>query len=131
MASAPNVLYRGPETFTRSLFGRPSSGSYKAAVAQMIRDVKAREKLSNERLAEIVGCSEQTIANAESERNDNNLNPVTLLNFAYAFGEDAIDPVRQLYLCAPAEPLSAAKRLERAQQEIRAALADLEREGGA
>jgi len=103
MASQPNVLRPAPETFTRSLFGRPSSGSYRAAVAQVLREVKARHKLSNERLAEIVGCSEQTIANAEAERAENNLNPVTLLNIAYAFGEDAIDPVRQLYLCAPVE----------------------------
>lgn len=121
MASAPNVLCPGPEIFSRSLFGRPSSGSYKTAVAQMIRDVKARYRLSNERLAEIVGCSEQTIANAETERAENNLNPVTLLNFAYAFGEEAIEPVRQLYLCAPAEPKSILGELDRAEQSIRAA----------
>ena len=104
--SAPNVLYRLPETFSRSLFGRPTSGSYRAAIAQVIRDVKARHKLSNERLAEIIGCSEQTIANAETDRAENNLNPVTLLNIAYAFGEEAIDPVRTLYLCAPVDPPS-------------------------
>lgn len=123
MASAPNVLYRGPETFTRSLFGRPSSGSYRAAVAQMIRDVKAQHKLSNERLAEIVGCSEQTVANAETDRAENNLNPVTLLNFAYAFGEDAIDPVRQLYLCAPARDETPTEKRKRLIREL-AALED-------
>lgn len=120
MASAPDVLYPQPETFSRSLFGRPSSGSYKAAVAQMIRDVKARHKLSNERLAELVGCSEQTIANAENERAENNLNPVTLLNFAYAFGEEAIEPVRALYLCAPAERPTLLDRVDRAEGELRA-----------
>lgn len=118
MATAPNVLYDAPETFSRSLFGRPSSASYRAAVAQVIRDVKARHRLSNERMAEIVGCSEQTIANAETDRAENNLNPVTLLNIAYAFGEQAIDPVRQLYLCAPADPPSIEERLNRIQGEV-------------
>jgi DNA-binding XRE family transcriptional regulator len=121
MASAPNVLCPGPEIFSRSLFGRPSSGSYKTAVAQMIRDVKARYRLSNERLAEIVGCSEQTIANAETERAENNLNPVTLLNFAYAFGEEAIAPVRDLYLCKPASQPSALSEIEKARQALNAA----------
>lgn len=104
MASAPNVSRLEPNTFvgSPSLFGRPSSRSYRIAVAQTIRDVKARHKLSNERLAEIIGCSEQTAANAENECGD--LSPVTLLSIAYAFGEEAIDPVRQLYLCAPSEP---------------------------
>jgi DNA-binding XRE family transcriptional regulator len=103
MASAANVLREQPETFTRSLFGRPTSGSYRAAVSQIIRDVKARHRLSNERLAELIGCSEQTIANAEGDRAENNLNAVTLLNIAYAFGEEAIEPVRALYLCAPVD----------------------------
>ena len=120
MASAPNVLYPAPENFSRSLFGRPNSGSYRAAVAQVIRDVKARHKLSNERLAEIIGCSEQTIANAETDRAENNLNPVTLLNIAYAFGEEAIEPVRSLYLCAPVEQPTIADRLDRIEAESRA-----------
>lgn len=117
MASQANVLYPTPETFSRSLFGRPSGGSYRAAVAQIIRDVKARHKLSNERLAEAIGCSEQTIANAENERAENNLNPVTLLNIAYVFGEDAIEPVRQLYLCKPTEQPTIADRLARIEAE--------------
>lgn len=120
MASQLDVLRDAPETFSRSLFGRPSSGSYRAAIAQVIRDVKARHKLSNERLAEIVGCSEQTIANAETERAENNLNPVTLLNIAYAFGEEAIEPVRALYLCAPVDQINIADRLDRIEAEARA-----------
>lgn len=120
MATAAEVLHRQPESFSRSLFGRPSSASYRAAVAQLIREVKARAKLSNERLAEIVGCSEQTIANAETERAENNLNPVTLLNIAYAFGEEAIEPVRALYLCAPVEQPTAETRLNRIEREINA-----------
>ncbi|WP_028970134.1 helix-turn-helix transcriptional regulator [Sphingomonas sp. URHD0057] len=120
MATAADVLYRAPETFSRSLFGRPSSGSYRAAVAQVIREVKARHKLSNERVAELVGCSEQTIANAETDRAENNLNPVTLLNIAYAFGEEAIEPVRALYLCAPTEEVTAETRLNRIEREVNA-----------
>lgn len=112
MASAPNVLYSAPETFTRSLFGRPSSGSYRAAIAAVIRNLKAAHRLSNERLAELVGCSEQTIANAEGEKAENDLKAVTLLNIAYAFGEEAIAPVRNLYLCAPAVEPTAAILLE-------------------
>jgi DNA-binding XRE family transcriptional regulator len=95
----------------RSLFGRPSNRSYKAAVAQIIRDVKARNRLSNERLAELIGCSETTVFNAENETCD--LAAVTLLNIAYAFGESAIAPVRALYLCSPTEEPSRAERLRR------------------
>jgi DNA-binding XRE family transcriptional regulator len=129
MASAPNVLYPQAETFSRSLFGRPTGGSYRAAVAQVIRDVKARHKLSNERLAELIGCSEQTIANAETDRAENNLNPVTLLNVAYVFGEDAIDPVRQLYLCAPVEEADAFAEIEKARQALNTAERKLRERG--
>ena len=120
MASAPNVLCDAPETFSRSLFGRPTSSSYRLAISQIIRDVKAKHRLSNERLAELIGCSEQTIANAESDRAENNLNAVTLLNVAYCFGEEAIEPVRALYLCAPTERPTADTRLNRIEREINA-----------
>lgn len=126
MASAFNVLREQPESFTRSLFGRPTSNSYRAAVSQVIREVKARHKLSNERLAELIGCSEQTIANAESDRAENNLNAVTLLNIAYAFGEEAIAPVRALYLCAPTEQPTANVRIDRIEREINALRKELE-----
>jgi DNA-binding XRE family transcriptional regulator len=118
VASAPNVFPSGKETFPRSLFGRPSSRSYRAAVAQVVREVKARHGLNDERLAELVGCDKDTIRNAENE--ETNLNPLTLLNLAYAFGEDVIDPVRQLYLCAPVEQPSADARLNRIEREINA-----------
>ena len=121
MATAANVLCDAPETFSRSLFGRPTSGSYRAAVSQIIRDVKARHRLSNERLAELIGCSEQTIANAESDRAENNLNAVTLLSIAYAFGEEAIDPVRALYLCKPAEQPTVLGQLDAAERDFNVA----------
>ena len=86
----------------RSLFGRPSKSAYKAAVSQIIRDIKASYGLSNNRLSEILVCDEKTIRNAEDGDNGA-LDPVILLNIAYAFGEEAIHPVRELYLCAPVD----------------------------
>lgn len=125
MASQPNVLPLGSESsLPRSLFGRPAKGTYRAAVAQIIRDVKARQKLSNERLAELIGCHGDTVSNAENEIG--NLDAVTLLSIAYAFGEEAIEPVRQLYLCAPAEQPTADTRLNRIEREINALRKDLE-----
>ncbi len=120
--NAPNVFPPTQENLPRSLFGRPSSRSYRAAVAQAVREVKARHGLNDERLAELVGCDKDTIKNAENE--ETNLNAVTLFGLAYAFGEDAIDPVRALYLCAPVEEPTIADRCRR----IRGELAAIEKE---
>lgn len=126
MASAASVLRPAPQSsdLPTSLFGRPTGRSYRTAVAQAIREIKARRKLSNERLAEEIGCSETTVYNAENENGD--LAAVTLLSIAFRFGEEAIAPVRDLYLCAPAETLTAADRIERAMSELRLAQKDLE-----
>lgn len=124
MASSANVFPQHQETFPRSLFGRPSSRSYRAAVAQVVREVKARHGLNDERLAELVGCDKDTIRNAENE--ETNLNAVTLFGLAYAFGEEAIEPVRALYLCAPVEEPTIADRCRR----IRGELAAIEKETG-
>ena len=78
------------------LFDPPRQKSYRAAVAQIIRELKAREGLTNVALGEELGCSGETIGNAENEHTD--LNAVTLLRIAYVYGEKAIDPVRELYL---------------------------------
>lgn len=99
MASAANVFPTGKETFPRSLFGKPSRRSYRAAIKQIILDLKARRGLSDLELADLIGCHKDTIENAQDEACS--LDVVTLLNIAYAFGEETIDPVRQLYLCAP------------------------------
>ena len=103
MASRASVLQRDHQTseFARVLLGAPTRGAYRAAVAAIIRDLKAVHGLSNERLAERLRCSESTIFNAENE--NGNLDAVTLLTIAFEFGEAAIDPVRQLYLCAATE----------------------------
>lgn len=62
----PNVL---------PLFDPPRQKSYRAAVAQIIRELKAREGLTNVALGEELGCSGETIGNAENEHTD--LNAVT------------------------------------------------------
>lgn len=109
------------ETFARSLFGRPTGKSYRAAVAQVVRDVKAKRKLSNEAFAEEIGCSEGTVCNAENERG--NLEAVTLLSIAFVFGEDAIAPVRELYLCRPAPTKTRADKF----RDVHAMLDELEK----
>lgn len=124
MATAANLYPRGEETFPGSLFGRPSRKSYRAAVKQVVLDVKARHGLSSEDLAEKIGVSKDTVDNAESETSS--LEAVTLLNIAYFYGETVIDPVRQLYLCAPSDRPTPAERIERANREIAAALNELE-----
>jgi transcriptional regulator with XRE-family HTH domain len=99
----------------KALFGCPTRAGYRVAVAQTIRELKAKERLSNERLAERLRCSETTIFNAENE--NGNLDAVTLLTIAFEFGEEAIEPVRRLYLCAPVEELTVADRLDRIERE--------------
>lgn len=124
MASQPNVFPPAKELFPRSLFDRPSSRTYRAAVADIVREVKARHGINDERFAELVGCDKDTIRNAENE--ETNLNAVTLLSIAFAFGEEAIEPVRALYLYAPPEEPTVADRCRR----IRGELAAIEREVG-
>lgn len=75
-----------------ALFGRPNKNVVRAAVAKCIRDVKCKHNLSNARLAELLGCSDATISNAENEACT--LDLVTMLNIGYVFGEAAVGPVR-------------------------------------
>ena len=123
MASNPNTNPLGAESIPRSLFGKPSRRSYRAAVKQIILDVQARKGLSNLELADLVGCHKETVENAVNE--DTSLDVLTLLNIAYAFGEEAIDPVRNLYLFAAVEELTPQERIARATREIIAASAEL------
>lgn len=126
MASAPNVIPQGAESLPRSLFGRPTKRAYRAAVKQIILDVKAIYGLSSDELAERIGCHKDTVDNAEGEASS--LEAVTLLNIAYAFGEEAILPVRNLYLFAAVEQRTPLERITRANREIAAAAAEI---GGA
>lgn len=78
------------------IFRAPRQKTFRAAVAKVIRDLKAEYNMTNVELAETIGCCPETISNAENENND--LRAVLLLCIAFHFGEAAIDPVRQLYL---------------------------------
>jgi hypothetical protein len=121
--NAPRILGSASDFApNRSLFGRPTKSNYKLAVSKIIRDVKADHDLTNIRLAEIISCDEKTIRTAESGENGC-LDAATLLNIAYAFGEEAIDPVRALYLCARGETETIAEKRKRLIREL-AALED-------
>lgn len=101
------------------LFGRISNREYREAVAQVVRDVKAERKLSNERMAEQLGVSESTIFNAENE--NGNLDAVTLLNIAVFFGgERAIGRVLALANGNPDKTPTTGDRLENIEREVAA-----------
>lgn len=105
--NAPNVL---------PLFDPPRKMSYRAAVAKIIRDLKSKHSLSNVKLADLLDCSDETISNAENENTD--LNAVTLFRIAYQFGEAAIEPARELYLCRHAEPKTLTERFTELRDEL-------------
>lgn len=73
---------------------RPTKKSYRAAVKQIIHDLQATYGLNDHDLAERLGCSGPTIANARNERT--NLDGVTLANIEYEFGPSALDPFLEL-----------------------------------
>jgi hypothetical protein len=116
MASAPNVFPAGEETFPRSLFGKPSRNAYRAAIKRIILSLKASKGLSDWELAEQIGCHKDTIENAQDEACS--LDVVTLLNIAYAYGEEAIEPVRSLYLCAPVDAETVTEKRRRLIREL-------------
>lgn len=109
MATAPNVP---------CLFLPPNQNLYRAAVARIIRETKALHNLSNVALADAIGCSDQTVANAEAEQSD--LSAVTLARLAYVFGEDSIAHYRALYQCAVREPETTASRLNKVIRDLEA-----------
>jgi hypothetical protein len=78
-------------------------------------DVQASNGLSDEELAEVIGGCKETVTNWREEAST--MNTEALLLFAYCFGEDAIAPVRSLYLCAPPQcdetPVQKIDRLHR------------------
>lgn len=103
----PNVL---------PLYDPPRQKTFRAAVAKIIRDVKAREGLSNVEFAEAIGCCADTIGNAENENND--LSGVTLLRIGFEFGEDAIGPALELFRRRYEQPRTLAERFEAARVEL-------------
>lgn len=106
-SSFPNVL---------PLFDPPRKMSYRAAVSQIIREVKAAHKLSNVRLADLLDCSDETIGNAENENTD--LNAVTLLRIGYQFGIDAIAPAINLAANRPVEVETLTDKLDTLQRQF-------------
>jgi hypothetical protein len=105
----------------KSLFGRPVGSSYKRAVAKCLNDIKAKSGLNNVELAEVLACDEKTIRKALTAENGN-LDVITLLNVAYVFGEDVIEPVRALYLCAGREPETPREKVNRLTRELQSAV---------
>jgi hypothetical protein len=103
---------------------RPTRHAYREAVADIVRSIKAQHRLSNEALGDVVGCHEDTIKNAENQAG--NLDAVTLLALAWAFGEEAIAPVRSLYLRSGPDLPTALERLERIEREAAALKRELE-----
>jgi hypothetical protein len=107
MASLANVL-ADPDGFEqtavqRVLFQRPKEDDYKKAVRQILLTIKAAHGYSNAEIAKALGCSIGTVKNAVKDYPPHCLDAVTLLNIAWIFKEQAIAPVRALYLCNPAD----------------------------
>ena len=89
MASAANLYPRTEETFPGTLFGAPKRDSYRAAVKQVILDVKARSGFDSEQLGEKLGISKDTVENAENMVCS--LEAVTLLKIAFHVWRDGTD----------------------------------------
>lgn len=106
------------KSISPSLFGKPTKRSIRSAVKQMILRVQAANGLSDEELAEIIGGCKETVANWRDEAAT--MNTEALLVFAYSFGEDAIEPLRQLYLCAPPSDETTAEKRRRLLRELQA-----------
>lgn len=114
----PNVL---------PIFPVPDGNLFREAVAKSLRTIKREHGLSNGALADRLGCDVDTVKNALAE--DREMRGSTVARIAYVFGEDAIRPIRELWLGRFAEPApSPVARIAAAQEEIRKALAELERD---
>lgn len=101
------------------LFGRLKSDEYRSAVAQIVQEVELEKGWSDEQLAEEVGCSEGTIANARNKRG--NLDAVTLLNIAaVSGGQPRLRPILALVNGSPPDELDRAARLRRIRDDLNA-----------
>jgi transcriptional regulator with XRE-family HTH domain len=116
MASSPNVIPRAVETFPKSLFGKPSRRAYRAAIKEIILNIQSQKKWTALELADFLGCHKDTVENVLEE--NSSLDIITLLNIAYAFGEQAIAPVRELYLCAPTDRLTKNDHIRKAREHL-------------
>ena len=117
MLLARNANPHGAKSISPSLFGKPMRRSIRAGVKQMVLDAQAKHGLDDQEMAEILGKCKETIQNWREETAT--IDTEALLNFAYAFGEDAIQPVRDLYLCKPAEHRTILDRIDAIEGEAR------------
>lgn len=92
--SAPNVL-GGEAIFNKNGACQIGNHAYRDAVAEIIRTVKFKHKLTNIQLADLVGCSDGTISNAENAHGS--LDPNTLIRMANVFGPQIMQPIRDIY----------------------------------
>jgi hypothetical protein len=73
----------------------PTQKSLRAAVANIIRQVQAENKLTDDDFADAVACSVGTIRNARNEQAD--LNATTIARIGAKFGAEHIDPYSALW----------------------------------
>ena len=71
-----------------------NSDAYRAAVEEILRQIRRATGLSDARLAARIGCSASTVRNARSGHTS--LDPALLLRIEQEFGPGAIDPVLAL-----------------------------------
>jgi len=102
----------------------PRQKSYRFAVAQIIRELKARHGLTNVELGEIIGVSAETVSNAENENND--LSGVTLTRIWYEFGFEAIQPIADIANRHYEQPQTARDRFNEALRSAQIAFDELE-----
>lgn len=67
-----------------------NSDAYRAAVEEILRQIRRATGLSDARLAALIGCSASTVRNARSGHTS--LDPALLLRIEQEFGPGAIDP---------------------------------------
>jgi hypothetical protein len=98
-----------------SLFGAPGSNDCLAAISKAVLNARCNHNLTNEQLADGLGCCTGTIKNALSETSM--MRTDTLLRFGYFFPEE-FAPVHALMTAAVPEAPSVADRLERIETHL-------------
>jgi hypothetical protein len=98
-----------------SLFGRPRSKDCLAAISKAVLRARSNHDLTNEQLANGLGCSTGTIKNALSE--SSMMRTDTLLRFGYFFPEE-FAPIQALMSGAVPEAPTVADRLERIETHL-------------
>lgn len=73
----------------------PTQSSLRHAVAGIIRAVQLDHKLTDEEMADAIGVSAGTIANARNEKSD--LNAATIARIGHRYGAERLDPYAALY----------------------------------